>query len=343
MLTATLLVGTACTGDAERPAPLKGEPAKKSDEFVVTPTPFGERNEKQGDVYNVSGIVPLGDGHFLLVDNNTNDALIDLRLSPDGKQAEPLKLLPLQGLAEDSVDDIEDLALAQAGDRRFVFACTSLSVKPGSKKKGKDDKVRPSALLRIEVRADGTLSTESMPGFRDWLVRNVAEIAVAADNDPDRGGLNVEGLGWDPDRQALLIGVRTPVIAHMPIIVPVRLKSVTGPWDETNLEALSPIRLKVDATVGDQGVRGMSRGLDGKGFLVSVGNATSDDQASFSIYAWDGNQDGVARRLPIGFAKKVKPEGLTVGSVGGKPAIVFVDDGGGYQVVRPESIPAAGS
>jgi hypothetical protein len=299
----------------------------------VSPTAFGERNEKQGDVYNTSGIVPIADGRFLLVDNNTNDALIELRLGPDGKQAAPLSLLPLVGLTEGSVDDLEDLAMAEVNGRRYVFATPSLSVKAGSKKKGKEQKVRPSSLLRIELRADGTLATEAMPGFRDWLVGSSPELAAAADNEPDYGGLNVEGLGWDAERQALLFGIRTPVVGHAPIVVPVRIKDPSGPWTEANLEVLPTIRLQVEPALGDQGVRGMSPGPGGKGFLITIANATSNDEAPFVLYEWDGNQKGEVRRLPVTFAKKMKAEGLTVGTVGEKPAIVFVDDNGGVAVL----------
>jgi hypothetical protein len=223
-----------------------------------------------------------------------------------------------------------------------VFATPSFSVKAGSKKKGKEQKVRPSGLLRIEVLDGGTLRTEIMAGFRAWLVRNVSEIAVAADNDPDFGGLNVEGLAWDPSRRAVLLGVRTPVAGHVPFLVPVRIKDLNGPWNESNLEVMPSIRLQVEPEVGDQGVRGMATGPNGKGFLVSVANATSDDQAPFSIYSWDGNQDGVVKRLPFAFAKKMKPEGLTVGTIGGRSAIVFADDSGGFQVVWLDSVPALG-
>ena len=96
----------------------------------VAPTPFAERNEQQGDVYNASGIIPIGDGRFLVVDNNTNDALLDLRISPDGAQAAPVARVPLEGLPADAVDDVEDLALAEVGGRRFVFAAPSLSRTP---------------------------------------------------------------------------------------------------------------------------------------------------------------------------------------------------------------------
>jgi hypothetical protein len=344
VLTTALLVGSGCNG-TKGPGAATSPPAgtPKAAEMVVTAIPFGERNEEQEDVYNASDIVPLEDGHFLVVDNNTNDALLDLRLTPDGKQAAPIARRPLVGLPAKTVDDVEDLTLVEEGGHRYVFAAPSLSIKAGSKKKGKEQKVRPGGLLRIAIAADGTLNTEAMPGFRDWFVSNVKEIRGAANNDPEYGGLNIEGLEWDTVRHALLFGVRTPVLASAPMVVPIRIKDLAGPWNESNLEALPAIRLAVEPAVGDQGIRGMSPGPGGRGFLLTVANATSDDEAPFSLYRWDGNAEGTVTRLPVAFAKKMKPEGLTVGSVGGKPALVFVDDGGGFQVVWLDSIPGLAS
>jgi hypothetical protein len=334
------LGGSGCQGGAGTPSPTRSRDSQSSIQMVeVTPTPFGERNEEKGDVYNTSGIVQIADGHFLVVDNNTNDALLDLRLTPDGKQATPLALVPLEGLPAKVADDLEDLAIVEEGGRQFVVAMPSLSVKPGSKRRGKEQKVRPSGLLRIEVRGDGTLAADAMPGFRDWIIQTSPDLAVAADNEPDLGGLNIEGLGWDPERHALLLGIRTPVVGNAPIVVPVRVKDVAGPWNEENLEVLPLVKLQVEPALGAQGVRGMSPGPDGRGFLITVANATSDDEAPFALYHWDGNQEGIVRRLPVTFAKKMKPEGLTVGTVGGRAAIVFVDDAGGVAVLWLDELP----
>ncbi|MBK6426981.1 MAG: hypothetical protein IPF82_12525 [Blastocatellia bacterium] len=328
-LTITAVMSVGCTGDGGSKGP-RGE-APTDAAGAIAPIEFAEKNGKE--VFNASGIVPVGDSRFIFVDNNTNDALLELQLTPNGQAAKPITRLPLQGLPEKSVDDIEDLALAEIGGRRYIFATPSLSIKPGSKKKGKDDKARPSALLRIAIGEDGSLAAEAMPEFREWFVANVPAIAPTAMNDPDYGGLNIEGLGWDPVRQALLFGIRTPALANGALVVPIRLKDPAGPWNSGNLEAQTPIILKIENVGSDQGVRGMSTGRDGKGFYVVVANATSDDKAGFSVYEWDGNAEGVVKRLPYTFAKKMKPEGLAVGTVGGKPALVFVDDNGGYQVV----------
>ena len=306
---------------------------------MVSPIAFSERNEAQGDVYNASGIVPLADSRFLVCDNNTNHALIRLQLTADGRQAEPLVLLPLKGVDSRMVDDMEDLTIVREGERWFIFATPSLSMKGGSKKKGKEPAIRPSGLIRITVATDRSYVEEAMPDFRAWLISRVPALAAAADRAPDAGGLNVEGLAWDATRRALLFGVRTPLLDGGPIVVPVRVKNLGGPWTVSGLEALAPIRLRIEPSQGSQGIRAMSPGPDGRGFLVVVGNATSSDPSHFALYEWDGNDGGVVRRLPVTFQQGMKPEGVTVGTVGGKPSIVFVDDGGGFQVVALDRIP----
>jgi hypothetical protein len=297
---------------------------------AITPTAFLEKNN--GEEYNASGVVQLSDSHFLFCDNNLNDALMELVLSADGQQQGPLVRRPLVGLGKKHIDDMEELTILEQGGRRLVFAVTSLSVKRGSKKKGQEDEVRPGGLLRITIQPDGFLATELMSDFRAWLVSNAPEIALSGENDPELGGLNVEGLAWDDRRGALLLGIRTPVPGGKPLIRPVRVKDPFGPWTPSNLEMLAPIQLAVENAIGEQGIRSITRNGFGEGFFVVVGNSTSDSKAPFSVYSWGGGDDGKASRLPISFHKNMKPEGITTGLIGGRRAVLFVDDGGGFSV-----------
>lgn len=303
----------------------------------VTSTAFPEKNGDEE--YNASGVVPLGDSRFLFCDNNVNDALIELNISADGKQQGALVRKPLLGLAPKSTDDMEDLTIAEQDGRRLVFAASSLSVQPGSKKKGREAAARPGGLLRITIQPDGSLATELMSDFRTWLVANAPEIGSSAENDPELGGLNIEGLAWDARRGALLLGIRTPVPGGKPLIQPVRIKDLLGPWTTGNLEMLPPIHLAVENAIGEQGIRSVTRNGFGEGFFVVVGNSTSDSEAPFSLYTWDGGEDGKVSRLPISFHKKMKPEGITTGTVGGRKALVFVDDRGGFSVLWADGAP----
>jgi hypothetical protein len=45
----------------------------------------------------------------------------------------------------------------------------------------------------------------------------------------------------------------------------------------------------------------------------------------------EGGRHGKMRRLDVSFAAKMKPEGVTGGTIAGRTALLFVNDGGGYQ------------
>jgi hypothetical protein len=140
---------------------------------------------------------------------------------------------------------MEAMTIAEEKGRRFIFVAASLSLK--NSKKGKAPKVRRSGLLRVTVNPDDSLSAENVPGFRDWFVENAPAIAEAANLPPDEGGLNVEGLAWDQERHALLFGLRTPLSDGCPLIIPVLVNDLGGPWTTDNLKMLPPIRLPLDA------------------------------------------------------------------------------------------------
>src|SRR5262245_53100988 len=307
--------------------------------LTIAPIPFGEMNGR--DVYNASDIIPIADSRFLFCDNNTNDALFELDLTPDGQKKGPLIRRPLQGLALGAVDDLEDMTLVEENGRRYVFVTSSLYVK-----KAKKDvlDIPPSGVLRVTVNPDDTLGAENMPGFREWLISAYPQLAAAAQTKPDDGGLNIEGFTWDKRRHAFLFGVRTPTPDGRPLILPIKVKDLAGPWTTTNLEAQPPIQLSVEAALGAQGIRGLSNEPDRDAFLVITGKSYGDSNAPFALYEWDGAAAGAVRRFDVAFAKKMKPEGVTRCTIGGRKALVIVDDGGGYQVVwSDQQLPFAGA
>jgi hypothetical protein len=211
--------------------------------LIITPIPFEEMNDERE--YNASDVVPLADSRFLFCDNNSKHSLFELDLGKDGRKNGPLIKRPLQGLGKKEIDDMEAMTIAEEKGRRFIFVAASLSLK--NSKKGKAPKVRRSGLLRVTVNPDDSLSAENVPGFRDWFVENAPAIAEAANLPPDEGGLNVEGLAWDQERHALLFGLRTPLSDGCPLIIPVLVNDLGGPWTTDNLKMLPPIRLPLDA------------------------------------------------------------------------------------------------
>jgi len=315
--------------DEVTPAPRPRSKGAQSTVRTITPIPFGVMNGD--DVYNASGVVPLADSRFLFCDNNSNDALFELNLTADGHMDGPLIRRPLQGIPPGAVNDLESMTIAREKGHRYIFVASSLSVKIT---KGEGSKRVPlNGLLRVRVNHNGSLSAENMPDFRDWFVRHAPDIGASATLVPDEGGLNIEGLAWDDRRHALLFGLRTPLGTGGPLLIPVRIKNLAGPWTTGNLEMLAPIRLALDGKDGAQGIRSIEYIAKLHSFLVIVGKAISKSKVPFALYEWDGDDQGRMRRIDVTFAEKMKPEGITGGKVGGKPALLFLDDGGGYQVL----------
>lgn len=303
----------------------------QSKSLTINSIPFGEMNGN--DVYNASGVVSLGDSRFLFCDNNSSDALFELDLTPDGQKKGALIRRPLQGLAADAVDDLEAITLAREKGSQFIIATSSLSLKKS--KDGQPPKVLPSGLLRIKVNSDNSLTAENLPGFRDWFIQHAPAIAASATRIPDENGLNIEGLAWDQRRHALLFGVRTPLSANKPIIIPVRIKNLAGSWTTGNLEMLPPILLTLNTAEGAQGIRDIEYIPSRRAFLVIVGKTISGSKAPFELYEWKGGKQGKMQRLNLSFADKMKPEGITGGTIAGKPVLLIVDDAGGFQVLKP--------
>jgi hypothetical protein len=332
LLTTALLVG--CTGNGKSKKSASVDENKSGAGQTITPIAFEEMNGDEP--YNASGVVQLADSRFLFCDNRDGNALFELDLKNGGQEKGPLIRRQLHGLAPGTVSDLEDLTLVQENGRRYVFATSSLFVKKSKKELGPT--VPPSGLLRVTIGPDETLTAENIPNFRDWFIQHAPDIAAAANLEPDDGGLNIEGLAWDPHRRALLFGIRTPLVEGKPIVIPVRVKNPAGSWTIDNLEMSPPIRLSIETEGDEQGIRSIAYIESFGSFLMVVGKSTSDSKAPFTLYQWDGKETGATKRLAVSFARKMKPEGLTEGKVGGQPALIFMDDAGGYQVVPLDKV-----
>ena len=299
-------------------------------------------SERPGELpYNASEVVATGDSRFLFCDNNISDALFEIAFTPNGEIAGPLVRHSIRGIRPEAIDDLECMALTEVEGERLIFFCSSFSLKKNKKKlkakklsrRGKLTEARDS-LMRGRIGKEGKPEGEVIPCFRHWLIENAPVLGKSPSYLPDDGGLNVEGLAWDPKSSALVFGLRTPVKDGRPLLLRVRVKDPRGIWNLSNLEMLPPVTLAVENADGTQGVRTIeydsSRGV----FLVVVGNAVSGQKVPFTLYSWDGNEKGDVRRFKhLSFHKKMKPEGVTHGTIGGRGVLFFVDDAGGYQFV----------
>ena len=308
----------------------------------LKPLPFGDRSGSEP--YNASEVLALDDSRFLFCDNNVSDALFEFRLARSGGLRGHVIRRPVEGLNADAIDDIEGIEIVELRGVRYIFGTSSLSLKIRKgqhKKKRKRGKLAFSreSIVRIAMGAKDRLRAEVIPDFRPWLIDKTPQLKRAAKYIPDDGGLNVEALSWDPRLNALLFGLRTPVDNGKPIILRVKPKKFDGPWTVDNLAMLPPLRLNVPGGKSDVGIRAMSLDQSTGLSLIILGNSTSESDAPFTLYSWDGNAQGHVREFKdVRFHKRMKVEGVTRGTIQGRRAIVFVDDGGGYQVLWEDDL-----
>ena len=302
----------------------------------VKAIPFGERPGPEP--YNASEVLALGDATFLFCDNNVSNAFFEFRLKRDGTLRGHVVRRRIEGLPPRAIDDIEGIEIVQAAGRTYIFGTSSLCLKTrkGHHPKKKRGKVVASheSIVRIAVGPGRRFRAEVMPDFRPWLIDHAPWLKRAARLIPDDGGLNVEALSWDPRRNALLFGLRTPVIDGRPTVLRVRLRKIDGPWTVDNVQMLPPLKLGVRDDNDEAGIRAMSLDQSTGTSLIILGNSTSRSKARFKLYAWDGNPRGIVQHYDkVKFHKRMKVEGVTRGTVHGRPAVMFVDDGGGFQAL----------
>ena len=266
----------------------------------VKPIPFRQKNGDEP--FNASGVVPVGPRRFVFVDNNDPTALFELTFDADLTEVERIHRRRLAGPGQDDLRDPEGLARVDADGETFLVVCSSLCAGPHRAADG---------LVRVRYRPDGDLSAEAMDGF---------------------GGLNVEGLAWDPGAGELLFGLRGPACSGRVTVVRVPVDAGAARWTTASLGTPVVESVRVPGSTATQGIRDLSRDPRTGDFLLLLGRSASHGDAPFQLGTWHRGDDRV-RLLDVAFHRTAKPEGVTTFASGGERRILVVDDTGGYAVL----------
>ncbi|MCC7009983.1 MAG: DUF3616 domain-containing protein [Acidobacteria bacterium] len=308
----------------------------------ISASPFDDA--KVAEPPNASEVVALGDGRFLFCDNNVSDTLFEMRLNRRGLLHGRLLRHTISGVSPQFYDDFEGMALAADESRRYLVLATSFSLKVKRRRAALKSRrgrraIERESLLRVTLGTGRDHQAEIIPGFRSWLYEHTPDLGKRWRKSqmriPDDGGLNVEGLAWNPKTNELLFGIRTPVIDGRPVVLRVRVGRIGGPWNLSRFEMLPPVLLDLEShDRGERGIRTLEYDAAHDRVLIVTGNARSGDKVPFELCAWDGSPTGRLTRFPgVRFDPRFRVEGVTPGTIGGREAMVFVDDRGGYQVL----------
>lgn len=289
----------------------------------IKPTRFDSRQDNAP--LNASGVVTVGPCRFVFVDNHDPDALIEFAIDPDSLRIERMRRRPLLGLADAALSDPEGLARVDLNGEIVLIAASSLCVS-GKKR------IVHDGLVRIRYSAHGDLTAEAIPRFRAWLLAQFPSLAADADLTPDEGGLNIEGLAWQPDSNSLILGLRGPVrpgkvgIIRLPV-------DVGRTWHMAALGKPTLEWLRIPNATGTPGIRDLCFDEQADEFLLVLGRSISGGDEPFRLATWDGSSDSV-ELSDVEFHHSAKPEGITAFTVGGERKILVVDDGGGYAILE---------
>ena len=292
----------------------------------VKSTPFDERNGKAP--FNASGVAQVSPGRFVFVDNHDPSALFELALDADGTEVERISRRPMPGVADGQLRDPEGLTRVDRNSEIFLIVASSLCVL-GAKGSGRQQ--ISDGLVRVRYTPHGDLHAEAMHGFRDWLLRHVPALVPAGEREPDAGGLNIEGLAWDPRTRTLLFGQRGPTDPGSITLIRVPVDAGVAPWTIGALEAPSIMRARVPGSIAKQGIRDISYDEQTGDFLILLGRSTSTGDEPFQLCAWNGSSDDV-QLFDVTFHRSMKPEGVVAFSNGDERKLLIVDDRGGYAV-----------
>lgn len=189
---------------------------------------------------------------------------------------------------------------------------------------------RQHSLLRFDLDPETHLTrglVEVIHNLRDLLLNGIPEIATIGARPGSVGGLNAEGLAWDPNHERLLVGLRSPLIGDQAILVPLTMREPNGPFESGNLALSNPAVTLLP--LGGQGIRDLTYDPHLKSFLILSGPPENRPDGDFGLWEWSGRLESRPTRLLL-LAAEMRPEGILSLSVGQEDFLIITGDQGHY-------------
>lgn len=267
-----------------------------------------------GGTFEASGVayVPGADG-ILFVDDSRPGEVFWMKLDQAGQQVGEIKPLNLGAIVENPEGITYD------GSYFYIVGSQS-NPKGGERNAIARFTFDPSTLTANSAGVVGNL--------RELLLSRVPELKGAGEMKGRQGGLNIEGVAWDPERKRLLLGLRSPITNGQAMIVPIKLGDPSGPFSADNLQLEDARAIQV--SLGGSGIRDIQYDNNLKSFLLISGAPENEEKGEFILWQWDGNPGNSQPLQKKVLDKKVKPEGVTSVEAGGNNFIYIVCDASRY-------------
>lgn len=279
--------------------------------YATSPAPM---TEFSGGTFEASGVAHVpGTDTVLFVDDGRPNEIFWMRLGEDRKQAGAIKAIDIAT----SIIDLEGIT----SDGEYFYVVGSQSKPTGGDLAG-------LARFKFDAAGQRAVGTQAASGLKKFLADNVAELRGMENTKYSDGGINVEGMAWDPVNRRLLLGLRSPVLERQALVVPLKLRDPNAALSIDNLEVegRKAIRLPLDGA----GIRSIEYDESRKAFYLITGAGPNSEKMDFKTWEWKG--DGAAPTLSDieTYDRRLKPEGITRVSTGARDFIFIVFDTSGY-------------
>ncbi|HJU93639.1 MAG TPA: DUF3616 domain-containing protein [Pyrinomonadaceae bacterium] len=267
-----------------------------------------------GGTFEASGVVHVpGTDGVLFVDDDHTDEIFFMRVGADRKQAGPIAAVKLSA----NIIDLE--GITTDGAHFYVV---------GSQSKPEGGDLTGLARFKFDANNQRAVETQSIAGLKSFLANNVDELRGMHNTAYDDGGINVEGIAWDPNRKRLLLGLRSPVVEGQALVVPLKLRDPQGAFSFDNMEVEG--RKAISLPLNRAGIRSIEYDEHGKTFRLITGAGPNSEKMDFKLWDWSGNGEPPTLRETDTFDRRLKPEGITRVKSGAQSFTFIVFDTSGY-------------
>jgi hypothetical protein len=261
----------------------------------------------QGGKYEASGVIAVpGTDGLLLVDDSKPGEVLWLQLDKSRHQTGPMTAIQLGA----SIDDPE--GITSDGTNYYIVGSQSKIIGAGAEQPG---------IIRFtfdpQTKQVGNVAVAT--GLREFLLEKVPELKTGGTS--DGAGLDIEGIGFDPQQQQLMLGLRAPLSGDQALVIPIKLRDAQGKFDTSNFEIPSSGVKKL--SLGGQGIRDIQYDPHLKSFLIIAGAPRELKKIDFGIWEWDAADEKSAPRQRTMVDKDLQPEGIAPVNIGGS-AFIFV-------------------
>ena len=313
LVISTAMVSWACAGQKAD----KGDKKGKKEKEVMAGSAI------TGGPYEASGVIQVpGTDKVLFVDDGRPGEVFLMQIDASGQQVGAVKAISTGAVVENPE------AITSDGTYFYIV---------GSQSNPKRAAQNAIARFAFAAEAQSVSKVEVISDLRQLLVTNVAALKGDAEKRGVDGGLNIEGLAWDPQNQRLLLGLRSPIRSGQALLVPLKLRDSNAPFTAENINFGESQLLQVP--LGGEGVREIFYDAQLKSFWLISGAPENAQRGEFILWQWDGSAGSAQPARKVTLDSAMKPEGLTEFRSGDQRFLLLMGDASRYMKMDYTSLP----